>query len=120
MGTRDDLQHLLPLKPLVFEVLLSLTGGERHGWALVRELQQRSGGRPIMPGNFYRTLRRMLADGLIEEPRRRPARGEDDPRRRYFQLTLLGARVAAAEARRLEALVIESREKRVLSLRSRS
>lgn len=120
MPSRDDVEQLLPLKPLVFEILLALVDGERHGWSLVRQMQQRPGGRPIMPGNFYRTLRRMLADGLIEESRRRSARDEDDARRRYFRLTPLGARVAAVEARRLEALVVESREKRLLSLRSRS
>ena len=55
----------LPLKPLVFQVLLALADRERHGWSLVREVQQRGGFERIMPGNFYRTLRGMLADGLL-------------------------------------------------------
>ena len=84
-----------PLKPLVFQVLLALVDGERHGWALVREVQQRGGFDEIMPGNFYRTLRGMLADGLIEEaPRARRTAAHDDERRRYFRLT------AAGDARR--------------------
>jgi DNA-binding PadR family transcriptional regulator len=107
----------LPLKPLVFQVLLALADGDRHGWALVRDAQQRGGFERIMPGNFYRTLRAMLADGLIESAHPRTA--SDDERRRYFRLTRFGADVAAAEARRLEAVVMQARSKRLLA-RSRS
>ena len=64
---RADVESLLPLKPLVFQVLLALVDGERHGWSLVREVQQRGGFARLMPGNFYRTLRAMLADGLIAD-----------------------------------------------------
>ena len=106
-----------PLKPLVFQVLLALFEGERHGWALVREVQQRGGFDQIMPGNFYRTLRGMLADGLIEEVANRSTEGSDDERRRYFRLTAAGQGAAAAEARRLEALVHESRAKKLLTKR---
>lgn len=105
----------MALKPLVFQVLLALAGGERHGWSLVREIQER-GDFDLMPGNFYRTLRGMLADGLIEET---AARGKDeaDERRRYFRLTAAGSAAASAEARRLEALVAESRAKKLLTKR---
>ena len=106
-----------PLKPLIFQVLLALVDGERHGWSLVREVQQRGGFDRIMPGNFYRTLRAMLADHLIEEAADREDTGEDDERRRYFRLTAAGSAAAAAEARRLEALVVESRAKRLLTKR---
>ena len=106
-----------PLKPLVFQVLLALIDGERHGWSLVREVQQRGGFDQIMPGNFYRTLRGMLADGLIEAARDRAPEDADDERRRYFRLAPAGERAAAAEARRLEALVIESRAKKLLTKR---
>ena len=119
--SRDDVDSLLPLKPLVFQVLLALSDEDRHGWSLVREVQQRGGFARLMPGNFYRTLRAMLADGLIADSRRRPASkdgGTDDERRRYFRLTPLGAQAAAAEARRLEAAVLEARAKRLL-VRSR-
>jgi DNA-binding PadR family transcriptional regulator len=114
-----DARQFLPLKPLVFQVLLALADGECHGWALVREIQQRGAFDRIMPGNFYRTLRTMLAEGLIAESARRPSGQEDDERRRYFRLTRLGRDVAAAEARRLEAAVAEARERRLL-VRSRS
>src|SRR5687768_12820550 len=105
----DAAEHL-PLKPLVLQILIALADGERHGWALVREAQQRGGFERIMPGNFYRTLRTMLADGLIEEAGR-PV--DEDERRRYFRITRLGAAVAAAEAQRLEAVLVEARSKRL-------
>ena len=109
----------MALKPLVFQVLLALADGERHGWSLVREIQQRGDFDVILPGNFYRTLRGMVADGLIEEapPRGRERHGDDDERRRYFRLTASGSAAASAEARRLEALVAESRAKKLLTKR---
>ena len=110
-----EAESRLPLKPLVFQVLLSLADGERHGWALVREAQQRDEFARIMPGNFYRTLRTMLSDGLIEETAGRGTQNDEDARRRYFRLTKLGQQVAAGEARRLEARVLEARAKRLLA-----
>ncbi|MEO6213459.1 MAG: helix-turn-helix transcriptional regulator [Vicinamibacterales bacterium] len=107
----------VPLKPLVFEVLLALVDGERHGWSLVRDVQQRGGFTRIMPGNFYRTLRGMLTEQLIEEAPDRPKVIDDDERRRYFRLTALGKELAAAEARRLEASVLSARAKRLLTRR---
>src|SRR5687768_10195655 len=106
------------MKPLVFQVLLALADGAgRHGWSLVREIQERGDFDPIMPGNFYRTLRGMLADGLIEEVRDRAKAEPEDERRRYFRLTPVGRQAAAAEARRLQALVVESRAKKLLTKR---
>lgn len=116
-SSRADVERHLPLKPLVFQVLLALAAGERHGWSLVRDVQQRGGFGRIMPGNFYRTLRSMLADGFIDESKTRPEPEDDDERRRYFAITSLGERVAAAEARRLEAAVAEARSKRLLTKR---
>ena len=121
----------MAVKPLVFQILLALADGERpstgsgrperaegrHGWSLVREIRQRGDFDPIMPGNFYRTLRGMLADGLIEEVRDRSNPDPEDERRRYFRLTPAGQRTAATEARRLEALVVESRAKKLLTRR---
>ena len=106
----SDARSLLPLKPLVFQVLLALSEGERHGWRLVREIQQRTGGERILPANFYRTLRGMLTDGLIKDAGTREAEagsGGSDERRRYFQLTALGQDAARFEARRLHELVAE-------------
>jgi DNA-binding PadR family transcriptional regulator len=107
----------MALKPLVFQVLLALADGERHGWALVREIQQRGDFTTLMPGNFYRTLRSMLAEGLIEEVHTRSRTEAEDERRRYFRLTPAGSRAATVEARRLEALVLESRAKKLLTKR---
>ena len=114
MTREPSVDDLLPLKPLVFQVLLALADGERHGWSLVRDVQQRGGFERIMPGNFYRTLRAMLAEGLIEEAPHRTKDDEDDERRRYFRLTALGARAATAEARRLETVLLEARTKKLL------
>jgi DNA-binding PadR family transcriptional regulator len=100
------------MKSLNFQVLLALADGERHGWALVRELQERGADGPILPGNFYRTLRGMLAEGLIEE-------SKNEERRTYFRLTKEGREAAKAEARKLEALVAESRARKLLSARGR-
>jgi len=117
-----DARTLLPLKPLVFDVLLALDEGARHGWSLVRDLQEQSGG-AILPANFYRTLRSMLAEGLIEEtdpPRheqaaaRRGDAGATFERRRYFALTPLGREAARLEARRLQSIVSDARTQRLL------
>ena len=112
-----DVDKHLPLKPLVFQILLGLVDGERHGWSLVRDVQQRGGFGRLMPGNFYRTLRSMVSDGFIEESSARPSASADDDRRRYFKLTNLGEQVAVAEAKRLEAAVVEARARRLLTKR---
>lgn len=104
----------MALKPLDFEILLALADEPRHGWSLVRDVEQRLGGEPLLPGNFYRTLRRLLADGLIAEA---AVRERTDERRRYFRLTAAGERVARAEARRLQALVSDARMRRLLKAR---
>jgi DNA-binding PadR family transcriptional regulator len=121
-----DPHDLLPLKPLAFQVLLVLADGERHGWSLARDLQQRTGGHRLLPGNLYRLLRSMTSEDLIAE--QEPTRtvrtraveetGANAERRRYFTLTSFGRRVARAEAERLEALVAESRRKQLLSSRA--
>ena len=108
---------LLPLKPLVFEILLALIDQPRHGWSLVREIEDRLGGEPLLRGNFYRTLRRMLSDGLIEEVTQPDGTQGADERRRYFQVTQDGERVARDEARRLAALVSDARTRRLLKAR---
>jgi DNA-binding PadR family transcriptional regulator len=116
MLTDHDAHRFLPLKPLVFHVLLALHDGERHGWSLVREIQDATGDARILPANFYRTLRGMLADGLIQEVAapRRVTSNDDHERRRYFALTTLGRDAARLEARRMQALVTDSRTRRLL------
>lgn len=103
----------LPLKPVAFQILLSLADGERHGYGITQDIASRTSARMrIEPGNLYRSLKSMLDDGLIEESERRPAPDLDDERRRYYRITPLGRKVALAETARLEALVAEARGKR--------
>ncbi len=96
----------LPMHPDSFRILVILRGGERHGYALVKELEA-DPTRPgtILPANLYRRIRTLLEQGLIEESSERPDPEEDDQRRRYFALTRLGEAVARAEARRLQGLL---------------
>lgn len=112
---RERIEEHLPLTPAAFHVLLALAPGDRHGYAIMQEVQETTGGRVAMgPGTLYGTLQRLLAAGLIEESDERPDLSIDDRRRRYYRLTDLGRRVAAAEAARLEAAVAEARSKRLL------
>ena len=107
MPAPDD---FLPLKPDAFYVLLVLLQGERHGYAIMRDAGERSGGSvELQAGALYRLLRRMLEDGLVVESQRRPAADADDERRRYYRVTALGRRVIAAEAERMAALAAEAR-----------
>ncbi len=101
-----DPDTFLPLRPVEFHVLLSLGGEDRHGYGIIQETEARTGGGVHLElGTLYRALRRMEAAGLIE--RTPPPAGEEDAdeRRRYYALTALGRAVAAAETRRMEALV---------------
>ena len=92
-------QDWLPLTPAVFHILLSLTDGERHGYAIMREVAE-STNRQINlgPGTLYGTIKRLLNAGMIEESDERPDAAEDDERRRYYRLTGLGRQVVEAEA----------------------
>ena len=108
--SRVDPRDRLPLKNLEFQILLALMEGERHGWSIVKELQeQRYGRKRILPGSFYRTLNGMLLENLIEESGRRPTTEASDERRKYFKLTDLGIAVCLAEVDRLEDLVMRAR-----------
>lgn len=102
----EHVDAFLPLHPEVFRILLVLRDGERHGYAVVKELE-RNPGRPgaVLPANLYRRIRTMLKQGLIRESGHRPDPAIDDQRRRYFEITPLGERVAKAEAYRLRGLL---------------
>ena len=102
----QDPRSYIPMKPVDLLLLLALADDEQHGYALVQAIADRTGGMVVLePGNLYRVIKRLLADGLVAESERRPAPDLDDERRRYYRLTPLGARVAAEEARRLRSLV---------------
>lgn len=107
-SARDDLS--LPLKPAVFLLLVSLAAGEKHGYALRKDVATRSGGDVRLgPATLYRTLAQMLEQGSIDESGRRPAPELDDERRRYYRLTDRGRRLLDAEVTRLEQLAASAR-----------
>ena len=99
-------EDLLPLPPAALHILVALMSGEKHGYALMRDVEELSDGVVrVGPGTLYGSIKRMLADGLIEETAERPDPELDDQRRRYYRLTGLGEQVCHAELRRLQVLV---------------
>ena len=99
-----------PLSPAVFHLLLALRDGEQHGYALMHRVEELTDGAVRMgPGTLYGAIKRMLADGLIEESDERPDPALDDQRRRYYRITGAGERVCAAEVERLETLLRNAR-----------
>jgi DNA-binding PadR family transcriptional regulator len=118
-NTMSDLEQKpenhLPLTPAVFRILLALTDGEKHGYAIMREVEETTEGRVTLgPGTLYGAIKRLLTAGLIIETDERPDPALDDARRRYYELTDMGRRVAAAEAERLAFLVEAARRKKLL------
>ena len=101
-----DPQSFLPLKPVDLQLLLALGEEELHGYGLVQAIADRTDGLVTLePGNLYRVIKRLLADGLVAESERRTVPELEDERRRYYRLTALGGRVVTAEIRRLQTLV---------------
>jgi DNA-binding PadR family transcriptional regulator len=107
--------ELLPLPASDFQILLALGDAERHGYGIKLEVASRTEEEvQLGPGTLYGAIKRMLAARLIEESEERPAPDFDDERRRYYRITVFGREVAAAEARRMERLVAQARQKRLL------
>jgi DNA-binding PadR family transcriptional regulator len=107
---------MLPLTPAVFHIMLALAEGEGHGYGIMLEVEKLTLGQlHLGPGTLYRSIQRMLIDGLIEERKDTLAPEEDDERRRYYRLTKLGLEVARAEAQRLANLVKAARQRRFLN-----
>ena len=114
---KSDPQAFLPLKTNWFHILLSLSGQEQHGYGIMNEVLERSGGKiRLWPATLYGTLKRLIEAELIEESDERPAAELDDARRRYYRLTKLGRRVLDAESERLEELVGILRKRRLEAL----
>lgn len=113
--TSRKAEDMLPLTPAVLHILLALVDGERHGYGIMQEVKKRAGGQVKMgPGTLYGSIKRMLADGLIEEAGERPDPALDDERRRYYRPTSLGLRVMRAELLRLQQIVLLAQSKQVM------
>jgi DNA-binding PadR family transcriptional regulator len=107
-GTNPD--SLLPLPAAVFHILIALADRDRHGYSIMQDVSSRTGGKVrLSAGTLYSSIHRMLEQGLIEELTESPDPSSTDERRRYYRLTRLGRRVAAAEVERLNALVQQAR-----------
>jgi len=112
----NDIDEFLPLAPVVFEILLALADGERHGYAIKRDVARRTNGKVRLgPGTLYGAIKRMLEQSLIEESDARPDPHLDDERRHYYRLTPLGTAVARAELSRLKAILLAARSKPLLA-----
>jgi DNA-binding PadR family transcriptional regulator len=110
-----DSENYLPLTPAVFHILLALSDGEKHGYAIMRVVEETTQGRMLLgPGTLYGAIKRLLRSGLIVESDYRPDPVIDDSRRRYYRLTDLGREVLTAESERLADLVEYARRKDLL------
>ena len=103
-------ESFLPLHRDTFHILVSLADRERHGYSVMQDVAERTDGAlRLSPSTLYASIKRLLAQDLIEELEERPDPEHDDERRRYYRLTPLGRSVAKAEARRLERLLADAR-----------
>jgi DNA-binding PadR family transcriptional regulator len=106
----DDVESFLPLPTAVFHVLVALADQDRHGYAIMQDVAERTGGKVrLSAGTLYSAVRRMLEQGLIDELRESPDPASADERRRYYTLTAFGRDVALAEARRVSDLLSQAR-----------
>lgn len=110
MNEHNDITRFLPMSAVEFTVLLVLAEGASHGYAIVKDIEARSGGQvSLLPGNLYAILQRLAGSGLIERTAAAAVSdGNADKRRRYYGITALGRRVAAAEAARMKRMVEEA------------
>ena len=110
-----DPVSLLPLTPAMFHVLVALADGDRHGYAIIKDVSLRTnGGVELGTGTLYGIVKRLLAEGLAIESPTRPSASKDDERRIYYRLTPFGRKVVAAEIARLEQMVQAARTARSL------
>ena len=115
--TEIDPNKFVPLKVHWFHIMLSLAGGEQHGYGIMQEVLNRTIGKVrLWPATLYGSIKRLIEAGLIEESDERPAPELDDARRRYYRLTALGKRVLDAECERLQKLVRTIRVKQAPSM----
>lgn len=109
------------ITPAMFHILLALADGRRHGYAIMQEVERATHGEMrLPPGTLYRSIKRLLGEGLIEEADAPAAEEQDDERRRYYDITLVGREVAVNEARRLAEIVGLARSKKLLDGQERA
>lgn len=112
MTKKAESESFLPLTPAMFHILLALADGEKHGYAILKEVAMRTDDKVhLSAGTLYGNLARLEGSGMIVESGNRPAFGLDDERRRYYRLTEFGRSVAVAEAQRMEAALSQARAK---------
>jgi len=108
-------QRFIPLKTQWFHIMLALAGSEQHGYGIMQEVLERTGGKlRLWPATLYGSIKRLMEAELIEESDERPAPELDDARRRYYRLTAFGRRVLDAECDRLQELVRAIRLKQAM------
>ena len=116
-GTGGAPESHLPLTPATFQILLALVNGERHGYAIMKEVAERTRGTVRLgPGTLYGSLKRLLEAGMVAEGGERADPQLGDERRRNYRLTDFGLLVARAEARRLEEMVRAARQKKLIGV----
>src|SRR5438105_5846765 len=114
-AVQDNAESFGPLTPATFHVMLALAGDDLHGYAILKEVELRTGGKVrLSTGTLYGIIKRLLSDGLIVELRSRPAESNDDERRRYYRLTPQGRQVATAEAERMDEILSIARSRNLL------
>ncbi len=114
MTHNKETESFLPLTPAMFHILLALADGEKHGYAILKEVARRTDDKvKLSAGTLYGNLSRLEAGGLIVESSHRPEVGLDDERRRYYRLTEFGRGVAVAEAERMEEALVQARAKKI-------
>jgi DNA-binding PadR family transcriptional regulator len=110
MALNPSPEEFLPLQPSVFHILVALADQDRHGYSIMQDVAARTDNHlRLSPGTLYGSIKRMLAQGLIEELRDAPNPDDDDERRRYYRLTRLGRRVVSADMARLESVIRQAR-----------
>src|SRR6202041_3144250 len=114
MAKTNDVDSHLPVTPAMFQILLALADGEKHGYAILKEVARRTADKVrLSAGTLYGNLARLESAGLIAESARRPELVLDDERRRYYLLTEFGRAVAVAEAERMEEALVQARAKKL-------
>jgi DNA-binding PadR family transcriptional regulator len=115
MTKTKDLDRLLPLTAGMFQVLIALADGEKHGYAIIKEVARRTGGQiSLSAGTLYTIVRRFEEEGVIAESAERPDPALDDERRRYYRITDFGRALAQAEAHRMETALGMARTKNLI------